>query len=380
VEEVEASPRRDTPPALHLRENGGTSLVLTGRWTLRGLARRSEELAAALQPYVRDSSVHWDLTQLEALDSVGAFVLWQACNGEPPRDLSVRPEHIPLFRRWSDRDVPTLEEALPERHFPFGQWLWELIALSINHVTDFLVILGQFFLDLGLLVRHPGRTPLRDISATIYQAGVRALGITALVGFLIGVVVGYLSALQLKSFGASIYIINIMGLSIIRELGPMLAAILVAGRSGSAMAAQLGVMRLTEELDALAAMGISRSLRLILPKVVALVIALPLLVLWTDAIGLVGGMLSAHATLGLSPTRFVLGLPAAVPIANLWLGLGKGAVFGAVIGLVASHFGMRIRPNTESLGVETTNAVVTAITLVILVDAVFAILFKSVGL
>lgn len=375
-------PHRNTPPGLREETDaaGARRLVFTGRWTLRGLARRSGALQAQLKPYVDDPGVHWDLTRLSALDSVGAFVIWQATGGHRPQRLSVSDDHAALFRRWLDRRIPSVDEALKRPPWRPLQKLESVVEGIVDHVLGFLAILGQLALDLLLLLRHPGQTPWRDISATIYHAGVRALGITALVGFLIGVVVGYLFALQLNSYGAAIYIINILGLSIVRELGPMLAAILVAGRSGSSMTAQLGVMRLTEELDALQAMGVSHSLRLILPKVVGLFVALPLLVLWTDIVGLFGGMLSAKATLGLSPARFIQGLPHVVPIANFWLGLAKGAVFGSVIGLVASHFGMRIKPNTESLGVETTNAVVVAITLVLTVDAIFAILFKGVGL
>jgi phospholipid/cholesterol/gamma-HCH transport system permease protein len=172
----------------------------------------------------------------------------------------------------------------------------------------------------------------------------------------------------------------LLGIAIIRELGPVLAAILVAGRSGSAMTAQIGVMRVTEELDALAVMGIPHTLRLVLPKMIALAIAMPLLVLWTNAVALIGGMVSAQVQLGIDYRHFISSLPEAVPIANLWLGLGKGVVFGILIALIACHFGLRIKPNSESLGIGTTNSVVTAITVVILVDAVFAIAFSDIGI
>jgi phospholipid/cholesterol/gamma-HCH transport system permease protein len=166
---------------------------------------------------------------------------------------------------------------------------------------------------------------------------------------------------------------------VIRELGPLLAAILVAGRSGSSITAQLGVMRVTEELDAMLVMGISHGFRLIMPKVLALALAMPLLVIWTDAMALIGGMVSAKVELGLSPSYFIQKLPDAVPLANYMIGLGKGVVFGILIALVACHFGLRIKPNTESLGHGTTTSVVTAITVVILADAVFAIVFSGVG-
>jgi phospholipid/cholesterol/gamma-HCH transport system permease protein len=233
--------------------------------------------------------------------------------------------------------------------------------------------------DIGRFIRHPLTGPWREVSANIYHSGFQALGITALVGFLIGVVLSYLSAQQLRMFGGDIYLVNILGMSIIRELGPLLAAILVAGRSGSSITAQLGVMRVTEELDAMLVMGISHGYRLIMPKVVALALAMPLLVVWTDAMALIGGMVSAKIELNLTMRYFIQKLPSAVPIVNYTIGLAKGAAFGMLIALVSCHFGLRIKPNTESLGRGTTTSVVTAITVVILADAVFAIVFSGVG-
>lgn len=240
--------------------------------------------------------------------------------------------------------------------------------------------MGQIVLDFLYVLIHPAQIPWREISAHIHETGGRALAITALVGFLIGIVVSYLSSLQLQALGAQIYIVDILGMSIIRELGPLLAAILVAGRSGSAMTARLGVMRLTQELDALEAMGISCSLRLVQPKVVALVLGLPLLVVWTDTVALLGGALAARLELDIGLLQFVHKLPSAVPVVNYLIGVGKAAVFGLIIALVACHFGLRIKPDTESLGHETTNSVVASITLVILTDAVFAVLFRGVGM
>jgi len=196
----------------------------------------------------------------------------------------------------------------------------------------------------------------------------------------VGVTLSYLTAKQLKTYGADIFIVNILGISVWRELGPLLAAIIVAGRSGSSMTAQLGVMRVTQELDALSVMGISHTVRLVLPKVLALSISMPLVVVWTSAVVLLGGMVAASLQLGIDYIQFVQGLPAAVPIANLWLGLSKSVVFGALIAMVACHFGLRIQPNTESLGAGTTDSVVTAITVVIIVDAIFAVAFSNVGL
>ena len=204
--------------------------------------------------------------------------------------------------------------------------------------------------------------------------------ITALVGFLIGVVLAYLMSQQLRQFGADAFIVNILGFALIRELGPVLAAILIAGRSGSSITAQIGVMRVTEELDAMRVMGIAKGYRLVLPRAMAMAVAMPLLTVWTTLSALAGGMLASDMVMGVTPAYFFEALPRAVPIANLSLAVGKSVVFGLLIALIGCHFGLRVQPNTESLGRGTTASVVISITMVILVDALFAVIFKDVGL
>jgi phospholipid/cholesterol/gamma-HCH transport system permease protein len=184
----------------------------------------------------------------------------------------------------------------------------------------------------------------------------------------------------LRQFGAEVFIVNILGLALIRELGPILAAVLIAGRSGSSITAQIGVMRVTEELDAMRVMGIPVNFRLVMPRVMALALAMPLVTIWTTAAALLGGMLAAWVTLDLSPTYFLTAMPGAVSLPNLVLAVGKSAVFGVAIAMIACFFGLRVAPNTESLGRGTTSSVVSAITAVILIDAVFAVVFKSVGI
>lgn len=359
--------------------SGDGSVLLSGTWTLSGLTHQIEEIRSSLHPLVNQSSLTWDMRPVEALDRLGAVVLWQAWQEQLPRTLQLRPEHETLFAELQ-RLSPIPDEG--SRWQPlrvFKSLAAGLLALW-DHFKNGMTLLGQLVLDMQYVTRHPGQFPWRAISANIYSAGARALSITALVGLLIGVVISYLSAVQLQFYGAQGFIVDVLGLSIIRELGPMLAAILVAGRSGSAMTAELGVMRVTRELDALATLGISPTIRLILPKVVALIIALPLLVVWTDAVALMGGMLAAQVIVNVDYGQFLTSLPTAVPVANYWIGLTKGAVFGAVVALTACHFGLRIRPNTHRLAAETTNSVVTAITLLILMDALFAILSQHVGI
>ena len=369
-----------TQPILEIvkQKEGFSYVCLSGDWTLSNLT-----IDASLQENVKqaaeNSNLIWDLRPIDVLDNATALWLWQAWGQKIPVGLEIKPEHLRLIDKWQNQVVP---EIAPSR-FSLEQastYLSQMILDIFGQLLNFVTLLGQLLLDIGHLLRHPSDIPWPEISITVYESGVRALGITALVGFLIGIVLSYLSALQLKLFGAEIYIIDILGLSVIRELGPLLAAILVAGRSGSAMTAQIGIMRVTEELDALSAMGISHSMRLVLPKVAALTMVMPLLSVWTSATALIGGMFSAQNTLDISYQQFLIKLPDAVPLLNVFIGLGKSAVFGLMIALIACHFGFRIKPNTESLGNETTNSVVAAITVVIMVDALFAILFMDVGM
>lgn len=358
-------------------ESGGKLIMLEGQWVLRMLAE-APDLRQAIKSLGRAKDKQWDISRIERLDSAAAFLLWQAWGEKLPVGLIMRPEHRRLFDYWHGRNIPVPHSMLMD-FFSALRFRPMLLQGFNRHFRAWVTLFGRLMLDIIYLVRHPGAAPYKEISLTIYKTGVNALGITALVGFLIGSSMSYLSSLQLQRFGAEIYIIDLLGLSIIRELGPMLTAILIAGRSGSAMAAEIGIMRVTQELDALSALGVSHSMRLVLPKVIALSLALPLLIVWTDTLALIGGMVSAQLTLDIGYRQFLDHLPKAVPIANFYIGLAKGTVFGMMIAMIACHFGFLIKPNTESLANETTHAVVVAITVVILTDTVFSILFRNVG-
>jgi len=368
------------PAAPQLRRtiaaNGVARVELSGAWILAALGRSVKQIRSQLAEYARDPGCSWDLSGVTGLDHVGALLLWRAWGWRRASNVILKPEHELLF------DDLAKPRKLPR---PRLEWWATTIALGqkviglVEHLFTATALLGQVMIDAVGLVRRPGEIPWREISANIFRTGAQALGITAILGFLVGVVISYLSSQQLKQFGADIYIINLVGVSVIRELGPVLAAVLIAGRSGSSMTAQLGVMRVTEELDAMTVMGIPHTVRLVLPRMIALSISMPLLVLWTDIIAILGGMVAAQAELGISYRFFLSRLPDVVPIANLWLGLGKSVVFGALIALIACHFGLRIEPDTESLGAGTTQSVVMAITTVIIVDAIFAVMFSDVG-
>jgi phospholipid/cholesterol/gamma-HCH transport system permease protein len=364
----------------HPHAGAAQSVVASGIWQVHALSKKGvlKAINRTLIAHQGDPTLAWDLSGVSSLDHIGAQMFWNAWGKARPAQLKLDPRQEELFKRIEAAG----ENVMPRTRTSHLNWVIVLgagILTFFEHLHGFVELLGRLMQDIWRFIRHPRTGPWREISANIFHSGFQALGITALVGFLIGVVLSYLSAQQLRMFGGDTYLVNILGMSVIRELGPLLAAILVAGRSGSAITAQLGVMRVTEELDAMLVMGISHGYRLIMPKVIALAVAMPLLVVWTDAMALIGGMMSAKVELNLSARYFIQKLPSAVPLINYTIGLMKGATFGVLIALVSCHFGLRIKPNTDSLGRGTTTSVVTAITVVILADAVFAIIFSGVG-
>ncbi len=368
--QVAASSAAPGAPALRARASGD--------WTFNGLKERRDAIDRGLERIAAHPAdgVAWDLTGMSDLDDAGAALLARAIRGAPA--VEAQPHH---------RDaIGLLARALgvPPERAPFdplagvvatGQAAWHAGV----HLRDAVILLGQISLDLAAMLRRPREFPLRELSAGIYRSGVTALPVTMLVGFLVGIVLTYLSALQLKRYGADLLVINIVGVGVVRELGPMLASIISAGRSGSAITAQLGVMRVTEEIEALSVMGIPVTGRLVLPRVLALAVAMPLVAFCTDIAALAGALLVSRFTLGITPEAFLQALPEAVEVVNFWIGIGKSSAFGFAVAFVACHYGLRVLPNTESLATGVTRSVVAAITCVIILDAAFAILLRNVG-
>jgi phospholipid/cholesterol/gamma-HCH transport system permease protein len=368
--------RRETP--------SGVTQQLRGQWAAADLAVPAVWAALVhhlgeLEARRETSLVRWDLRQIVRFDHVGAQVLWTHWGRQWPADVQADDSQrriLDSVARFSLPPPARTELSWRARVDSFGAWLLR----GTDHALGLTRLLGQLLLDLLRLMRRPQDGPWRDVSGHLFRIGATALPITALVGFLIGVVLAYLISRQLLQFGADAFVVNILGVSLIRELGPMLAAILIAGRSGSSITAQIGVMRVTEELDAMRVLGIARGFRLVLPRALALALVMPLISIWTTAWSLLGGMLTADLSMNVSLVYFANALPGAVEASNLVLATAKSAVFGLLIALIAGHYGLRVKPNTESLGQGTTASVVTSITVVILVDALFAVLFRNVGI
>jgi phospholipid/cholesterol/gamma-HCH transport system permease protein len=350
----------------------------SGQWTFRGMKEHDAELARKLAELTKrpPAQIAWDLMDVGEMDDAGAVWLVHALRGS--KQVQVSDGHREILEQI-ERGLGVPRETERFDALAGVVRLGEGAFDAGIHLRDGVTLLGQLALDVSGLMRRPREFPLREFSAGVYRSGVTALPVTMLVGFLVGVVLTYLSALQLKRYGADLLVINIVGVGVLRELGPMLASIISAGRSGSAITAQLGVMRVTEEVEALSVMGISVTTRLVLPRVLALAVALPLVAFCTDVAALVGAMLVSQFTLGITPGAFLQALPEAVEVVNFWIGIWKSAAFGFAVAFVACHYGLRVLPNTDSLALGVTRSVVASITIVIILDAIFAVALRNVG-
>jgi phospholipid/cholesterol/gamma-HCH transport system permease protein len=256
-----------------------------------------------------------------------------------------------------------------------GEWVSEAGTTLVGLVG----FLGSVLIGFAAIIRRPKRFRVNAVIQRFDVVGVRALGIVGLMSFLIGVVVGQQGAVQLEQFGAEIYTINLIGRITVRELGTLMTAIMVAGRSGSAFAAQIGTMKITEEVDAMRTIGVSPVEALVVPRILAALIMMPLLSFYAMVMSLLGGGIYVWIDLGIPPLTYIQRLQEVVPISDLWVGLIKAPVFGFIIALAGCFNGMLVQGNSEEVGTKTTAAVVQSIFMVIVLDAVFAVFFSQVG-
>ncbi|WP_080745171.1 ABC transporter permease [Cupriavidus necator] len=358
----------------HWRLEDSTA-VLEGLWTFPALHGQIDATEKALHAL---SASRWDISGVERFDTVGLRLLVHSWDRVLPEHLACSDAQRALLEQ-----IITVGDAppLPRRHILVDTLtaIGEALLSPFGHVGDFLRLLGGYVLATLVIVLRPRLMPWRELSVESYRAGVTALGITALVGYLIGMVLSYLSAQQLLQYGANIFIVDFLGIAVLRELGPLLCAILIAGRSGSALTARIGAMKLSQELDAMSVHGISHTLRLYWPMISSLALAVPLLTLWTTLFALAGGAVAARAQLDIPFSLFIDRFRDVVPVRQLYIGLAKGVMFGFAIGMVGCYFGERVKPDSTSVGTSTTASVVASITLVIVLDAIVAIALSLTG-
>ena len=360
-------------------------LLLSGHWCAQSIA-----ILAARLPTLRvarGTPVVADATRIESLDTSGAWILQTLLlrlrrEGVVPTLQGLRAEFKPLFDavalHLAQAGAPP---ARVRRHQPgllaaLGRATlsrWEGAAQALGFI-------GACALALAGWVSHPSRIRWRPILFNIRSAGVDALPIVAVLSFLLGIVVAYQAADQLRQFGANIFVADLVGLSMLREFAPLITAIIIAGRSGSAYAAQIGTMAVTEEIDAMRTLAIPPLELLVLPKLLALVIALPLLTVFADVLGVIGGMVMAQAQLGVGYTDFLERFVKAISVTSYLVGVAKAPIFAAIIAMVGCFQGLQTRGGADSVGRQTTRSVVQGIFLVIVADALFSIAFSLLDL
>ena len=321
-----------------------------------------------------------DLGAVEKMDTVGAWVIYRAVRDRHAKVVGAKGDVAALLERVPEYDEPC--HIRPEErpgHLRAMEELGGWVVDAGKTLAGLVAFLGSVLIGFYDIARHPRRFRLNAVIQRFDLVGVRALGIIGLMSFLIGIVIGQQGAVQLEQFGAEIYTINLIGRITVRELGTLMTAIMVAGRSGSAFAAQLGTMKITEEIDAMRTIGLSPIEALVIPRMIAAVIMMPLLSFYSMIITMVGGGIYVWADLGIPPLTYVDRLQEVVPMRDLWVGLIKAPVFGIIIALTGCFQGMLVQGNSEEVGIRTTAAVVQAIFLVIILDAVFAVFFSQIG-
>ncbi len=355
--------------------DSGARLVLSGPYLVSTIGAIDQDLRD-----IDYALTEIDLGQVTEIDTVGAWIAASLSRQHDAEITGASPRALRLIEAVSEcesrEDVlpPSLPllERVPRR-------LGELSMAGFEGTRSVIGFLGAVLIACGALFRNPRRFRVNAFVHQIDLVGISALGIIGLMSFLIGIVIAQQGAVQLEQFGAETLTVNLVGRITLRELGVLMTAIMVAGRSGSAFAAQIGTMKLTEEIDAMRTIGISPMEALVVPRILAVTLMMVLLGFYASVMAIIGGAFISELTLGIPFWNFLERIKDVVPIYDLWVGLIKAPVFGVIIGLTGCYQGMQVEGNSEEVGLRTTKAVVQAIFAVIVLDAFFAVFFTEIG-
>jgi len=356
------------------QQQHGAVYRVAGALTITRAATTQREIDALPDPLTID------LSQIERMDTVGAWIVYRTVRDRHAKVIGASRDEVSLLKEVGDFDQPA--KVRPEEHPGLVRVLTELGEWVAEIGTTLLGLLGFFgatLIGFAQVIRRPRHFRLNAVVTRFDVVGVRALGIIGLMSFLIGIVIAQQGAVQLAQFGAEVYTINLIGRITVRELGVLMTAIMVAGRSGSAFAAQIGTMKITEEIDAMRTIGVSPVEALVIPRMMAAILMMPLLAFWAIVTALLGGGLFVWFDLAIPPVTYIQRLQEVIPMTDLWIALIKAPVFGFIIALAGCFQGMQVEGNSEQVGSRTTTAVVQSIFMVIVLDSVFAVFFSSIG-
>jgi len=366
---------------------GRIILSSTGDWTVACIHDLTIKLTSLLDPY-NNQAVQWELANIGEIDSVGIMLflhyhdllIINRCKVTITGATVNNQRLSQLLREHIDTKIVVNTKKVNHGLLNPLYQLGKLTNEFFSELLLFFTFFGETTTVFVKSLRHPLSIRYDAIIKNIEESGARAIPIIILTSFLIGVVITYQGAVQLEKFGANIFIVEMIGISLTRELAPLITAIVVAGRTGSAYTAQLGVMKITEEMDAMRTMGFNPYHFLVIPRILALMIALPLLVFLADIVGIFAGMIISEVHLQLSFSEFFHRLQNVLDVKHVWIGLIKAPFFAFLIGIISCFRGFQVQKNTESIGRYTTISVVNAIFLVIACDAIFSVILTEMGI
>jgi phospholipid/cholesterol/gamma-HCH transport system permease protein len=356
-------------------EDGKRILRFSGSLTIAHISSLEQRLEA-----LEGTGFILDIDDVKTMDTVGAWLVHRTARDHDGTISGGDSDQKALLNQVSQADQPV--KMRPDRLPPLYRVLGEIgdaTATAGHTLLGLLGFFGSLLISCWYVIIHPRRFRLNAVVQQFEVVGIHALGIVGLMSFLVGIVIAQQGAVQLRQFGAEVFTVNLIGRSAIKELGVLMTAIMVAGRSGSAFAAQLGTMKITEEIDAMRTIGVSPIEALVLPRMMASIIMMPLLGFWAILTALLGGGIFVWLDLGIPPLTYIQRLQEVIPMTDLWIALIKAPVFGFIIALAGCFQGMLVEGDSEQVGSRTTTAVVQSIFLVIVLDSVFAVFFSSIG-
>lgn len=321
-----------------------------------------------------------DLSGVDRMDTVGAWLIYRLTRRNDTDVIGASPYMATLLDQVALADKPV--KMRPDRTPPFYRVLGQVggaTAIAFRTLGGLLGFFGSLLISAWYVITHPRRFRSNAVAQQFEVVGIQSLGIIGLMSFLVGIVIAQQGAVQLAQFGAEVFTVNLIGRSSVKELGLLMTAIMVAGRSGSAFAAQIGSMKLAEEVDAMRTIGVSPMEALVLPRVLATVLMMPLLGFYAALLAILGGGIFCWISLDIPPVTFVQRIREVVPMTDLWQLLIKAPVFGLIVAMAGCFQGMQVEGNAEEVGLRTTSAVVQGIFLVVVLDAFFAVFFTSIG-